>query len=103
VHCGCAIENKEEWVLVDQKNRWVEVEGMIVIADQDRRGKILEIALETRAFEMYLFTGRGKGRELSGFLNQKVRIEGRTEGKDYYGRNLITVETYQVCETVSSI
>ena len=103
VRCSCVFEDDKEQGVVYQKSQWTELEGVIVVAEQDRHGKVLEIALETGAFEMVLFTGRGKSNELIPFLGYKVRIEGTVEGKDYYGRTLFTVEQVLSCESMPVI
>jgi hypothetical protein len=77
-------------------SRDVALSGTIIAIDIDRRGKAVEIALETEDFQQYVIESNGKGNELFDFIFDDVTITGTVMGKTAEGVALIRVKTYEI-------
>jgi hypothetical protein len=77
--------------------------GFILATDYDRRGKVLEIALESEEFKQYIITPNQKGKELFGRLYSKVTVSGCITGEDVDGNPILEITDYEVIERNVSI
>ncbi|MBN2105036.1 hypothetical protein JW835_13425 [bacterium] len=72
----------------------VRLTGVITVTESDRKGKPLEIGIETDDFLTYVITCKRKGRELFKHISKRVSITCKIEGKNYFGNALISVIDY---------
>ncbi|MBN1783304.1 hypothetical protein JW948_19370 [bacterium] len=76
----------------------VDLKGVITVTDSDRKGKPLEIGIETDDFQTFVITCRKRGTELFDHIARKVTLHCRLEGKNYYGNPLISILDYSLDE-----
>ena len=74
----------------------VEITGSILATDVDRRGKVLEVVLETDDFQQYIIERDFRGRELYNLLYSNVVVHGSLIGEDEHGKQIIKVGSYDV-------
>jgi len=72
----------------------VRLKGTIIVTESDRRGKPLEIGIETDDFQTYIVTCRKLGKELFNHIAQKVTLDCQLEGQSYFGNPMISVLGY---------
>ena len=76
----------------------IDLEGIVVVTERDRRGVPLEIGIETDDFLTYVITCKRKGKELFHYISKKTAISCLIEGKNYFGNTLISVVDYSIIE-----
>ena len=74
----------------------ITLSGTIIATDIDRRGKAVEIALETEDFQQYVIENNGKGGDLFEFIFDDVSITGTLIGKTVEGVPVLRVKTFHV-------
>lgn len=83
--------------------KWVTITGYILATDFTRRGKVLEISLETEDFQQYVITPNHKGKELFDLLYSKVTVHGVILGKDVHGNKIIKIDGYKINDRIQLI
>lgn len=76
----------------------IDLMGIVIVTERDRRGVPLEIGIETDDFLTYVITCKMKGKELFNHISKKAAISCLIEGKNYFGNNLISVVDYSILE-----
>ena len=74
----------------------IEITGSILATDVDRRGKVLEVVLETDDFRQYIIDQDPKGKELYNLLYSSVIVRGSVIGKDEHGKQILKVDSYEI-------
>lgn len=81
----------------------VVIRGFLVATERDRRGRPIEIAVETDDFQQYIIDHAGKGHELIQYLSEEVHIQGKIMGADYRGNQIIEITDYTIIHTIPPI
>ena len=76
----------------------ITMTGFILATDYNRRGKVLEIALESEDFKQYIITSNQKGKELFERLCSKVTVSGCVTGEDVDGNPIFEITDYEIVE-----
>lgn len=69
----------------------IEIRGIVIPAQWDRRGNIIQVAIQTDSFERYLIDGE-QDAEVMKRIDQAVHIRGKVIGEDVVGHKIITVQ-----------
>ena len=69
----------------------VEIRGVVIPAQWDRRGNIIQVAIQTDSFEKYLIEGE-QDAEVMKRVDQTVFIRGTIIGEDVVGHKIINVQ-----------
>ncbi|MBN1561650.1 hypothetical protein JW998_15470 [candidate division KSB1 bacterium] len=69
----------------------IEIRGVVIPAQWDRRGNILQVAIQTDSFEKYLIEGE-QDAEVMRRVDQIVHIRGTVIGEDVVGHKIIDVQ-----------
>ena len=72
----------------------IEIRGVVIPAQWDRRGNIIQVAVQTDSFEKYLVEGQ-KDAELMKRVDQTLSIRGKIIGEDVVGQKIILVSDYE--------
>ena len=72
----------------------IEIRGVVIPAQWDRRGNIIQVAVQTDSFEKYLIEGE-KDAELMKRVDQTLHIRGKIIGEDVVGQKIILVSDYE--------
>ena len=70
----------------------IEIQGVVIPTQWDRRGNIIQAAIQTDSFEKYLVDGEYSD-ELIQRVDQKVRINGTIHGEDLVGHKIIVINS----------
>jgi hypothetical protein len=81
----------------------VVLTGFILATDFNRRGKVLEVALETEDFQKYIITPNHKGKELFDLLYSKITVYGFITGEDINGDSIIKIDDYEIVDRIQFI
>ena len=68
------------------------IEGIIIPANWDNNGNVVDLAIATRDEEEYLITDKDQIARLKSFLRQEVEIEGITQIQK--GKRIIKVKKF---------
>jgi len=85
------------------KNHSITITGFILPNDFSRRGKVLEVAIETEDFRQYIVTPNPKGKELFDLLYSNVSVHGLISGEDARGNVIIKIKDYKINHRVQFI
>jgi len=88
---------------MDDSKKGVVIRGFLVATERDRRGRPLEIAVETDDFQQYIVDHAGRGNELIKHLSEEVHVQGRITGTDYRGIQIIEIADYTIISTIPPI
>lgn len=81
---------------INEKNRQITITGIIVSSDFDKRGNVIEVAIETETFGRYIVADNNKGQELLNLIDKEVRAIGSISGEDIYGNSIIVISKYDL-------
>ena len=70
----------------------ISIEGIVIPANWDTNGNIVDLAIATRDEEEYLITGKDQIARLKPLLRQEVEIEGITQIRE--GKKIIKVKKF---------
>jgi hypothetical protein len=82
------------------KTKMICIEGIIIPANWDKNGNVVNLAIATRDEEEYLITDQDQVDRLKPLLRQEVEIRGILQSKK--GRKFITVTRFSKLETTSN-
>ena len=71
--------------------------GYVIINEKDRRGNIVQIALETEDFQKYIIGENTAAHELLNFINLKISASGYIAGNNLDGQKIIFVKNFSPC------
>lgn len=71
--------------------------GYVIINEKDRRGNIVQIALETEDFQKFIVGDNIAARKLLNLINSKICVEGYIAEKSYDGQEIIFVKNFSLC------
>jgi hypothetical protein len=71
------------------------ITGLVIPVNWDNHGRAIQLAITTDSFEKYIVADNSLGKELLGFVNDVVKVEGVSFEKDLFGNNLIHVHKFK--------
>ncbi len=80
-------------------NRKIVINGFIASMEKDKRGNVLQVAIEADDFTRYIIANDLFGLELFEHLNERVSVKGVITGEDLNDNKIITVKEYEVIES----
>ena len=78
----------------------IEVIGTILASDFDRRGKALEIIIETGDFKQYGIVSNSKSQELFHLIFTNVLIQGSIIGENEQGQQMLKVRKFEILDII---
>ncbi|MBN1480050.1 hypothetical protein EH223_19045 [candidate division KSB1 bacterium] len=75
---------------IDSTNT-LDIYGVVIPTQWDRRGNIIQVAIQTDSFEKYLVGGDNDA-EVMRRLDQTIHVRGVIIGEDVVGHKIITVQ-----------
>ena len=79
-----------------EKRNQIKITGYVTSTDRDKRGNVVQVAIETEDFEKYIVAENKVGRKLFDFINKKVKVNGFIAGQYLNGREIIFINNYEV-------
>lgn len=73
------------------------IEGLLIPAGWDNKGKVIDLAIATQNEQEYLITDKDQVKRLKLFLRQEVEIKGILQTKE--GKRFIQVKKFSKLET----
>ena len=98
--CVCKRAIKNGTANSKLKATMICVEGIIIPANWDNQGNVVDLAIATRNEEEYLITDKKQVARLKPLLRQEVEIRGILQTKK--GRKIINVTRFSKLETTSN-
>lgn len=80
----------------------MEITGIIMPNNWDKKGKIIQIAIYTNKEEVYIVEHNQLEQELLNHINRRVEVRGKKEERPD-GTRYITVQKYVVLEKIVNI
>lgn len=68
----------------------IEISGVLIPAQWDKRGNMIQMAIQTNTFERYLVEIEHDA-EILQFVDQSVRANGSIVGEDVVGQRIIKI------------
>jgi hypothetical protein len=99
-HAGVSACNIHGTANSKLKTKMICIEGIIIPANWDKNGNIVDLAIATRDEEEYLITDQDQVDRLKPLLRQEVEIRGILQTKK--GRKFIKVKRFSKLETTSN-
>ena len=97
---GCQHAIKNGTANGELKAKMICIEGIIIPANWDKHGNVVDLAIATREEEEYLITDQDQVDRLKPLLRQEVEIRGILQTKK--GRKVIKVTAFSKLETTSN-
>ena len=103
-HVNCVImsscpereKRRENFASAMQDAPLITITGFILGTDFNRRGKVIEIAIEANDFKKYIVQRDGRGGELYDKLLSTVTVYGTVIGTDSNDNSIICVTDYTI-------
>jgi hypothetical protein len=68
----------------------IEISGVLIPTQWDRRGNIVQVAIQTNTFERY-FIETEQDTDMATFIDQSVLAHGSIVGEDVVGQKIIKI------------
>ena len=75
----------------DELTHTVDLYGVVIPTQWDRRGNVIQVAIQTESFEKYLIDDEKKVNLLN-MIDQHIHIKGAVVGEDVKGFQIIAIE-----------
>ena len=74
--------------------RTIELDGVVIPTQWDRRGNVIQVAIQTESFEKYLIDDEKK-ENLLDMIDQNIHIKGAVVGEDAKGLQIIEINSVE--------